>query len=177
MGMFLVKGICMNFYEACLIKPWSYLWLEHKACVCFWWGLVGKQIEMLRARLKPGHKWPWSHSRELGLHWVIGVESSNVSQKQNNKWTWIPRLFSNILLDFAFVSISISKALQGQNQTHALPLLFTPPVAFPILFMGVTICSSQSSWRSWGRLHFLFISYSIINKIAYANDSFCDLAL
>ena len=116
-------------------------------------------------------------SRELGLHWVTGVESSNVSQKQNNKWTWIPRLFSSFLLDFAFVSISISKASQGQHQAHALPFRFTPPVAFPILFMGITICSGQSSWRSWGHPHFLFISYSMVSKIAYANDSFCDLAL
>ena len=105
-------------------KTWSYMWLEHKACICFWWGLVGKQIEMLRARLKPGHKWPWNHSRELGLHWVIGVESSNVSQKQKNKWTWIPRLFSNILLDFAFVSISVSKSSSRSepNSCSSYPL-------------------------------------------------------
>lgn len=166
-------------YERCMGEPsmklvWGklnrYMQPEHNAGV--WWGLVGKETRILtdksvnvgwcqviNYKLISG----WIH-KEPGLYWVIGMKSSNVFKMQN-KWTWISILFPNCLLDFALYAIDISKALQRQNQARYLPFLIIPPLAFPILFVNLTICSSQPSLRSWGHLHLIFIPWPMRQRI------------
>lgn len=142
------------------VKPWTVIYdLRFALCLVGPCGQRDRDIQrqIWKCRLKAGHKLSWSHDRELGLHGISDVELTNVFQKQKSKWNWIRRLFSNFLLDSAFVSHKYLKSSSWSKPSSFSSLPLYSSSGAPHLIYGHHHLQEPTKPDIMGHLYFLFI--------------------